>query len=81
MAVTVVFLGKLADLAGAINALADRLEQTEAARQRLVTDLAHELRTPLSAIDATVEAIADGILPADAATLRGWGPGSPWAPR
>lgn len=60
---------ELADLAGAINALADRLEQTEAARQRLVTDLAHELRTPLSAIDATVEAIADGILPADAATL------------
>jgi two-component system, OmpR family, sensor histidine kinase BaeS len=60
---------ELADLADSVNALADRLEQTEASRLRLVTDLAHELRTPLTAIDATVEAIADGILPADATTL------------
>ncbi len=34
-----------------------------------MTDLAHELRTPLAAIDATVEAIADQVLPADEQTL------------
>ncbi len=33
--------------------------------RRLTADVAHELRTPLQAIQATVEAIQDGVLPAD----------------
>jgi signal transduction histidine kinase len=60
---------ELAELATAVNALADRLEASEATRVRLMADLAHELRTPVAAIEATVEAIADRVLPADPDTL------------
>ncbi|HEY0949825.1 HAMP domain-containing sensor histidine kinase [Nocardioides sp.] len=60
---------ELGDLARAINRLASRLEASEAQREALLTDLAHELRTPLSAVEATAEAIADGLLPADEETL------------
>ncbi|HWS58948.1 MAG TPA: HAMP domain-containing sensor histidine kinase [Actinotalea sp.] len=56
-------------LASAFNAMADRLAQTETTRQRLIGDLAHELRTPLASLTATVDAVADGVLPADAATM------------
>lgn len=56
-------------LADGVNSLAERLEATESARIRLMADLAHELRTPLAAIDATVEAITDGVLAADEQTL------------
>ena len=34
-----------------------------------MADLAHELRTPMASIEATVEAIADRVLPADDETL------------
>ena len=60
---------ELTGLADSVNALAERLEQTEAARMQLVTDFRHELRTPLASIDATVEAVADGVLPADPETM------------
>lgn len=60
---------ELDSLAEGINVLAARLEATEGTRIRLMADLAHELRTPLAAIDATVEAIADGVLPADEQAL------------
>ncbi len=60
---------ELADLADAVNTLAERLEAAEATRIRLLADLAHELRTPVAAIEATVEAIGDGVLPADQDTL------------
>jgi signal transduction histidine kinase len=59
---------ELADLADAVNALADRLETTEAARIRLMADLAHQLRTPVAAIEATAQAVADGVLPVDETT-------------
>jgi signal transduction histidine kinase len=60
---------ELAELAEAVNTLASRLETAEQHRERLLADLAHELRTPLAAIEATVEALADGVLPADEQTL------------
>jgi two-component system sensor histidine kinase BaeS len=61
---------ELATLTSSVNTLAERLEVSEQVRQRLMADLAHELRTPLTSIDATVEAIADGVLPADRETLQ-----------
>jgi two-component system sensor histidine kinase BaeS len=61
---------ELDHLAASINVLAERLESAEQHRIRLLNDLAHELRTPLAALEATVEAVVDGVLPADAATLR-----------
>ena len=60
---------ELAALTDSVNALAQRLEDTERSRIRLMGDLAHELRTPVASIEATVEAIADRVLPADDETL------------
>lgn len=60
---------ELDELAVAVNTLAQRLETAEQHRMRLVSDLGHELRTPLAALEATVAAIVDQVLPADAETL------------
>jgi two-component system, OmpR family, sensor histidine kinase BaeS len=56
-------------LTAAFNTMASRLASIEGTRRRLLTDLAHELRTPLASIEATIEAVSDGILPADQSTL------------
>jgi signal transduction histidine kinase len=56
---------EFAALAAGFNTTASRLAQTERVRQRMLADLAHELRTPIASIKATVEAVADGILPPD----------------
>lgn len=45
--------------------MATSLERDIKHERRLTGDVAHELRTPLMAIQATVEAIQDGVLPAD----------------
>ena len=42
-----------------------RSRPTDELERRLTADVAHELRTPLQAIQATVEAMQDGVLPAD----------------
>jgi signal transduction histidine kinase len=56
---------ELSDLGQTFNLMAQSLEEAEAQRQHLVADVAHELRTPLAAIQATLEGIQDGILPFD----------------
>jgi len=56
-------------LTTSFNTMASRLATTEQTRRRLLTDLAHELRTPLASIEATIEAVTDGILPSDPTTL------------
>jgi signal transduction histidine kinase len=58
------------ELAIAFNAMAADLERTEQLRRNLVADVAHELRTPLSNIQGHLEAIRDGLLPAEPATLE-----------
>jgi len=45
--------------------MADAIEADRQMERRLTADVAHELRTPLQAIQATVEAMQDGVLPAD----------------
>lgn len=45
--------------------MADSIEADRAMERRLTADVAHELRTPLQAIQATVEAMQDGVLPTD----------------
>ncbi|MBK5211839.1 MAG: HAMP domain-containing histidine kinase [Coriobacteriia bacterium] len=45
--------------------MADSVEADRELERRLTSDVAHELRTPLMAIQATVEAMEDGVLPAD----------------
>jgi signal transduction histidine kinase len=60
---------ELGELANAFNSMAEDLERTEQLRRNLVADVAHELRTPLSNIQGHVEAIRDGLLPAEPATF------------
>lgn len=52
-------------LAHAFNAMSARLADTDAQRRRLLSDVSHELRTPLTVIQGNLEAIIDGVYPAD----------------
>jgi signal transduction histidine kinase len=61
---------ELSALAGAFNEMAARLQATEATRRRLLTDLAHEMRTPVATIDVCLEGLEDGILRLDETTIR-----------
>lgn len=56
-------------LARAFNAMASRLEAGEEVRRRLLADVSHELRTPLSVVQGNLEALVDGVHPADEAHL------------
>ncbi len=53
---------ELATLADSFNSMAGRLEGVEASRRRLLTDLAHEIRTPLASMEIAVESLEDGAL-------------------
>ncbi|PKQ15288.1 MAG: sensor histidine kinase [Actinobacteria bacterium HGW-Actinobacteria-7] len=56
---------EIAVLARTLDEMADAIEADRELERRLTADVAHELRTPLQAIQATVEAMQDGVLPAD----------------
>ncbi len=60
---------ELRDLTVAFNTMAERLEAEEATRRRLLADLSPELRTPSAVIEGHLEAVLDGVYPADAAHL------------
>jgi signal transduction histidine kinase len=53
------------DLARAFDTMVDRLEAEDRQRRTLLADVSHELRTPLAVIRGGVEAIIDGVHPAD----------------
>jgi len=55
-------------LARAFNRMAAALEESHAARRRLLADVSHELRTPLTAIRGYVETLGMADLPLDADT-------------
>ena len=52
---------ELARVANDVNALAARLAETEARRMRLLGEVAHEMRTPLTVLDGYVEGLQDGV--------------------
>jgi len=54
--------GEVGDLASAFNSMADSLERIEQLRRNMVSDVAHELRTPLANIQGYLEALQDGIV-------------------
>ncbi len=54
--------GELGELASAFNAMAEGLTRLEQLRQNMVTDVAHELRTPLSNVSGYLEALRDGVV-------------------
>jgi signal transduction histidine kinase len=56
-------------LAHAFNAMSDSLSRQEQLRRNMVTDVAHELRTPLSNIRGYLEAVDDGMVEANPALM------------
>lgn len=53
------------DLGATFDQMAEAIQAERRFEQQLTADVAHELRTPLQAIQATVEAMQDGVLPTD----------------
>jgi signal transduction histidine kinase len=68
--VTATSRDEVGELARAFNAMAADLEDAERQRRELVANVSHELRTPIAAMQALLENLADGVEPADPATLR-----------
>lgn len=62
--------GEVGELAEAFNSMAGDLERAEQLRQNMVTDIAHELRTPLSNLKGYLEAVRDGVVEPNAETIR-----------
>lgn len=56
---------ELGQLGETFDDMASTLERDIALEHRLTSDVAHELRTPLMAMQAMVEAMQDGVLPCD----------------
>ena len=61
---------ELAQLAMRFNQMAEKLNEVEAMRRRLIGDVSHELRTPLTAIKGSMEGLMDGVLPATQETYQ-----------
>ncbi len=56
---------EVAAVALAFNEMADDLQKGETLRRDLIADIAHELRTPLSVMQANLRALLDGLYPMD----------------
>lgn len=54
---------EIAVLGRAFNEMADSLQTAERRRQELISDVAHEFRTPLATVEGYVEGMTDGALP------------------
>ena len=57
------------EVADAFNQMASRLDASEELRRRLLSDVAHELRTPVATLNAYLEGLEDGITELDADTV------------
>ena len=58
------------ELATAFNGMAERLERSETLRRRAASDLAHDLATPATVLESQIQAMVDGVVPADASQLE-----------
>jgi signal transduction histidine kinase len=61
---------EISELSVSFNAMTADLQRLEEAKKRMIADAAHELRTPVTLIQGTVEAMIDGVYPLDTATLE-----------
>lgn len=61
---------EIAELGQTFDEMAESVEKDRELERRLTTDVAHELRTPLMAIQSTVEAMVDGVFEADQERLE-----------
>lgn len=55
--------GPWSAVTSSFNTMAERLEEDDERRRRLLADLGHEMRTPLSVIQGEIEAVLDGVHP------------------
>lgn len=62
---------EVAEVSSAINALAAALGHSEARQREFLLSVSHDLRTPLTAISAYAESLADGTIPAENAREAG----------
>lgn len=62
------FSVELQRLSDAFTRMSARLSDTEASRIRLLSDLAHEIRTPLATLEAYIDGLEDGVVDPDAAS-------------
>jgi len=53
------------ELADAFNGMAERLERSEMLRRRAASDMAHDLATPATLLESQLQAMIDGVVPAD----------------
>jgi len=58
------------ELVSGFDTMAARLETDERQRRDLLAEVSHELRTPLTVVQGNLEAIVDGVYPADPAHLE-----------
>ena len=63
-------LREMRSLTRAFNSMASRLQVDDQQRRAMLADVSHELRTPLTIIQGNVEAILDGVYPADETRLK-----------
>jgi two-component system sensor histidine kinase BaeS len=54
--------GELARLSQTFNAMAEAVQRSEERQRRLVADVAHEMRTPLSNLRGYLEGLSDGVV-------------------
>ncbi|MDI3473279.1 MAG: hypothetical protein PWQ20_906, partial [Thermotogaceae bacterium] len=66
-----VFTSELSELSKALKILQTKLREQERVRKKVSSEVSHELRTPISVIRSQLEAIQDGILPADKDRIEG----------
>jgi len=55
--------GPWSAVTSSFNTMAERIEEEDERRRRLLADLGHEMRTPLSVIQGQIEAVLDGVHP------------------
>ncbi len=60
--VTIRSSDEIGELASAFNAMAEGLTRLEDLRRQMVSDVAHEVRTPLTGIRCQIETLQDGLL-------------------
>ncbi|MEP7040018.1 MAG: HAMP domain-containing sensor histidine kinase [Chloroflexota bacterium] len=53
------------ELADAFNAMAERVQRSEMLRRRAASDMAHDLATPATVLESQLQAMVDGVVPAD----------------
>jgi signal transduction histidine kinase len=61
---------EVSSLAASFNAMTGELRRLDEAKRRIIADSAHELRTPVTLIRGSLEAMIDGVFPMDLNTIR-----------